>query len=63
MQTLFFTHLDSNFCHLDVTPSNIMLQTHADSPWDTVRLIDFGFAASFDPGELADSACTELLFQ
>ena len=51
MQTLFQLHLESNLCHLDVTPSNIMLQAHCDDPWDSVRLIDFGFAACFNPGK------------
>lgn len=50
MQTLFFLHLDSTVCHLDLTPANIMLQAHCDDPWDTLRLIDFGFAAIFNPG-------------
>ena len=63
MQTLFFMHLGSNLCHLDVTPSNIMLQAHADSPWDTLRLIDFGFASEFNPGECTEPFCDELLIQ
>ena len=51
MQTLYFMHLNSSVCHLDLTPANIMLQACCDDPWDTVRLIDFGFAADFNPGK------------
>ena len=49
-QTLLHLHLKSHICHLDLTPANIMLQKCSDS-WDQLRLIDFGFATRFDPGE------------
>ena len=44
-------HLDSMVCHMDITPANIMLQSNPVSLWDTVRLIDFGFAKPLNPGE------------
>lgn len=43
-------HMDSQVCHLDITPANIMLQSTFANPWDAMRLIDFGFAMEFDPG-------------
>ena len=48
---LFHMHLDSNVCHMDITPNNIMLQHNPVNEWDTVRLIDFGFAQDFDAGK------------
>ena len=45
-------HMDSKICHLDITPGNIMLQSTPANPWDAVRLIDFGFATKFNPGEV-----------
>lgn len=51
MQTLILMHINSTVCHLDLTPANIMLQAYCDDAWDTVRLIDFGFAACFNPGK------------
>lgn len=50
LQTLNHMHLDSNICHLDITPGNIMMQSKPASPWDAVRLIDFGFADWFNEG-------------
>ena len=55
LQTPNHLHLDSKVCHLDITPGNIMLQSTPASPWDAVCLIDFGFAAEFDPGAVADT--------
>ena len=54
LQTLNHMHVDSKICHLDTTPGNIMLQSSPANPWDSVRLIDFGFATKFNPGEAPD---------
>ena len=50
LQTLNRMHLDSEICHMDITPSNVMLQSNPGCPWDAVRLIDFGFAKEFNAG-------------
>lgn len=50
LQTLNHMHLDSNVCHMDITPGNIMLQSKPVNPWDVVRIIDFGFAKWFNEG-------------
>lgn len=50
VQTLFELHCASNFYHLDLSPDNIMLRSDKSKPWDTLRLIDFGFASKFNPG-------------
>ena len=49
LQTLFELHV-VKWCHLDVSPGNVMLQSHSDHPWDTLRLVDFGFAKQFEAG-------------
>ena len=49
LQTLAKLH-SSGICHMDISPSNIMVQTKAASAWDTIRLIDFGFAKRCDTG-------------
>lgn len=49
LQTLFQLHV-AKWCHLDVSPGNVMLQWHSDHPWDTLRLVDFGFAKHFEAG-------------
>ena len=54
MQTLFHLHLNAALCHLDLTPGNLML-AHRYNPYDTLRVIDLGFAKRFNPGEHADS--------
>lgn len=54
LQTLNHMHTDSNVCHLDITPGNIMPQSAPANPWDSVRLIDFGFATKFNPGDALD---------
>lgn len=41
----------SNLCHMDLSPDNIMLRSDKSNPWDTLRLIDFGFAAKYNPGK------------
>ena len=51
MQTLVLMHLNGTVCHMDLTPANIMLQDHCDDSWNTVQVIDFGFAAFFKPGK------------
>lgn len=51
VQTLWYLHFASNICHLDLSPENIMVQWDKSNPWDTVRLIDFGFARKFNPGK------------
>ena len=56
VQTLWRLHCSSNFCHLDLSPDNIMLRSDKSNPWDTLRLIDFGFAAHFQPGRLPSHA-------
>lgn len=59
VQTLWRLHCGSNFCHLDLSPDNIMLRSDKSNPWDTLRLIDFGFAANFNPGKLPSHACVQ----
>lgn len=54
-QTLNHMHMDTEVCHGDITPGNIMLQSSPASPWDAVRLIDFGFATDFDSGAIPDT--------
>lgn len=49
LQTLFHLHV-AKWCHLDVSSGNVMLQRHSDHPWDTLRLVDFGFAKQFETG-------------
>ena len=49
LQTLLHLHM-AEWCHLDVSPGNVMLQSHSDHPWDTLRLVDFGFAKQFEAG-------------
>lgn len=49
LQTLFNLHV-VKWCHLDVSPGNVMVQWHSDHPWDTLRLVDFGFAKQFETG-------------
>ena len=63
LQTLNHMHTDSNVCHLDITPGNIMLQSAPANPWDSVRLIVFGFATKFNPGDALDRKqdCASLL--
>ena len=51
VQTLWELHCASHLCHLDLSPDNIMLRTDNSNPWDTLRLIDFGFATEFNPGK------------
>lgn len=51
VQTLWWLHQQSNLCHMDLSPDNIMLRLDKSNPWDTLRLIDFGFAAKFNPGK------------
>ncbi|DBA75917.1 TPA: hypothetical protein ACH3X2_008978 [Trebouxia sp. C0005] len=53
LETLFNLHV-VKWCHLDVSPGNVMVQWHSDHPWDTLRLVDFGFAKQFETGDLAD---------
>ncbi|KAL0055509.1 hypothetical protein WJX82_001356 [Trebouxia sp. C0006] len=53
LDTLFQLHV-AKWCHLDVSPGNVMLQWHSDHPWDTLRLVDFGFAKQFEAGDLTD---------
>lgn len=55
MQTLFHMHINAAVCHLDLTPGNVMLETHSNNPYDTVRIIDFGLAKFSNPGKHADS--------
>ena len=50
MQTLYALHTYSNICHMDISPANIMFNPLRGSPWDSVTLIDFGFAQEFDAG-------------
>ena len=50
LQTLDELHFCSQFCHLDIKPANIMVLHDRTKWWDTVRLIDFGFARSFNKG-------------
>lgn len=59
VQTLWRLHCGSNFCHLDLSPDNIMLRSDKSNSWDTLRLIDFGFAASLNPGKLPSHACAQ----
>ena len=49
LQTLLQLHV-VKLCHLDVSPGNVMLQWYSDHPWDTLRLVDFGFAKQFETG-------------
>ena len=51
VQTLWNLHCAGNLCHLDVSPENIMLRSNKSNPWDSLRLIDFGFASRFNPGK------------
>jgi predicted molibdopterin-dependent oxidoreductase YjgC len=37
-----------------------MLQWHSDHPWDTLRLVDFGFAKHYETGQFSyRSSCLE----
>jgi serine/threonine protein kinase len=50
-QTLQDLHSKAGIAHLDLTSSNVMLR--ADGVlWDTMRLIDFGFAQVCSSGQL-----------
>lgn len=51
LQTLIQLH-EAKWCHLDVSSGNVMLQWHNDHPWDTLRLVDFGFAKEFETGTI-----------
>lgn len=51
MQTLERLHVEALLCHMDLTSTNVMLQAYNSTyTWDSVRLIDFGFAQTFDKG-------------
>ena len=50
VQTLELLHVRALICHLDITNTNVMMQAHSTYMWDSLRLIDFGFARSFDKG-------------
>ena len=51
MQTLFHMHINAALFHMDLAPGNVMLEAHSKDPYDTVRIIDFGFAKRFNPGK------------
>ena len=57
MQTLYELHCGCGLCHLDLSPSNIMLLWDTSDPWDSIRLIDFGFASKFNIGKLGCNTC------
>ena len=50
LQTLWQLHCHSNICHLDISPSNVMVRKDCCNAWDSVRLIDFAFAQHFRTG-------------
>ena len=57
VQTLLCLHFSGRICHLDTSPSHIMVRSDKSNPWDMLRLIDFGFARIFNKG----SSCACLL--
>ena len=50
VQTLSFLHSVARICHMDISLTNIMLDPLKSSSWDSVTIIDFGFAQEFDAG-------------
>ncbi|KAL3140269.1 hypothetical protein ABBQ38_004538 [Trebouxia sp. C0009 RCD-2024] len=50
MLTIAVQLLEATICHLDLSPTNILLQEKSDHRWGTVWVIDFGFATLINPG-------------
>jgi len=51
MQTLSLLHHTTMTAHMDTSSAYIMLSLKSTQPWDTVRLIDFGFATPSSSGK------------
>lgn len=50
MQTLCMLHNTVQLAHMDISIANVMLSHQSSVPWDTVRLLDFGFSAPCTSG-------------
>ena len=50
MQTLSQLHERAGVAHLDISTANLRLTPEAPNTWEKLRLLDFGYAQTFQAG-------------